>query len=216
MFKLLALGYTVYIVQYTPHCGRWPVGTQPSDQQWQRLSVLLSNASFWLELMLFLRPVQNRAGQGDTLWTLLCQRGVQQLPSRHALQAFWSFNESQEHICRNIWNGNKHHRAAGGQSGNLFTVLAQLQVSVNLTRLTWFSRLGFFIFVVVKISCSLTDWMCVFTGRCVFSRTDGCISLWFTLVSKVCRRRRHLWRKWRGWFSCWKCLVCCLSFIQCC
>lgn len=141
--------------------------------------------------LLFLRTVQDWTRQRYTLWALLCQRGFQQLPPRHSLQAFWPFNESEEHVCRNVWNDYQHYCTAVAPSGDIFTVFAQLQVRLKLSLFWTWS------FTLYSGVLNVISW---FLGRSAYCRTGECISQWFTLDRRVCRRWSHLWKKFQGLF----------------
>lgn len=74
------------------------------------------------------RTVPDGAGQGDALRALLHQGGLRQLPPRHALQALRPGSEGPQLVCGDGGDDRGHHRPAGGPSGHLPAVLAQLQV----------------------------------------------------------------------------------------
>lgn len=159
-----------------------------------------------LTLSCFGRTLQDRERQRESLWALLCQRGFQQFPPRHTLQAVWSNNEGQEHICWNICNDYKHHCAAGGQSWHFLTVLAKLQVRAfqkpslfEKHDPAWSVQLPLTHLFVFSLICNKIQYfLSVFSGRCAYSRTNEFISPWFILGRKGCREWSQLWKNCRG------------------
>lgn len=80
------------------------------------------------------RTVPDGARQRYALRALLRPGGLQQLPSRHALQTVWPDHEGPEHVRRNVGDDHQHHRSSGGPSRNLPAVLVQLQVRMSRER----------------------------------------------------------------------------------